>query len=302
MSLGPDADEKTPYSEYDQSTHASFAMSIDVEDYFQVWAFSDVIDRQSWDGFALRVAQSTQRSIDLFERTNTKATFFCLGWVAERMPSMVKDIVAAGHELASHGFDHTKVFEQTQKEFHEDVSKTKAILEDIAGVRVRGFRAAGFSIDHRTPWAHDILKKTGHDYSSSSHPIKHDHYGDPNAPAGVHLPSPDGVIELPVATSNILGRRVTCAGGGWFRAAPYLFSRSLLMQSRKNRTGPTIFYFHPWEIDPDQPRIRAAGAGRKFRHYLNLGKNEKKLEQLMRDFPWDRIDRCLDGLPQKQVA
>ena len=273
-----------------------FAMSIDVEDYFQVWAFSDVISRESWDGYALRVEASTRRAIDLFARTNSKATFFCLGWVAEKCPSLIQAIVDNGHELASHGYDHTKVFDQTSEEFRADVAKTKKILENIAGIEVRGFRAAGFSIDQRTPWAHDVLAEEGYAYSSSSHPISHDHYGDPDAPTGPYFPTKSGVLELPVATSTVMKHRVTCAGGGWFRAAPYAMTRGLLNKSRRQRQGPTIFYFHPWEIDPDQPRINTASRARKFRHYLNLNTNEKKLERLLTDFSWGRIDQSATEL------
>lgn len=274
-------------------------MSIDVEDYFQVWAFSDVIKRESWDGYALRVEDTTRRAIDLFARTETKATFFCLGWVAERFPALMRDIVNGGHELASHGYDHTKVFDQSREDFRDDITKTKKILEDIAGVKVGGFRAAGFSIDRRTPWAHDVMAEVGYEYSSSSHPIAHDHYGDPDAPTGPHFPSSDGVMELPVATTTVLNRRVTCAGGGWFRATPYAASRHLLKKSRGDLEGPSIFYFHPWEIDPDQPKIKSAARGRKFRHYLHLSSNEKKLERLMSDFSWGRIDQYYDGLQQR---
>jgi len=302
MSLMPTADEVSPGSKAQEIEACAFAMSIDIEDYFQVWAFSNVIERQSWDGFPLRVEQTTKRSLELFSRTNTKATFFCLGWVAERMPSLIREIVGEGHELASHGYDHTKVFNQSKDEFRADISKTKSILEDISGVEIRGFRAAGFSVDQRTPWAHDILKETGHQYSSSSHPIKHDHYGDPNAPIGSHYPSVNGVMELPVATTNVFGRRVTCAGGGWFRATPYPLSKALLIRSKENRVGPPIFYFHPWEIDPEQPRIDSASRGKKFRHYLNLDKNERKLEQLLNDFSWGRIDQFYDALTAERAA
>ena len=293
----PAQNPSTPKGEYHD-----FAMSIDVEDYFQVWAFSDVISRQSWEGYALRVEQTTRRAMDLFERTETKATFFCLGWVAERFPALMRDIVGNGHELASHGYDHTKVFDQTRDEFRDDITKTRKILEGITGVEIRGFRAAGFSIDSRTPWAHDLLAEAGYAYSSSSHPIAHDHYGDPNAPTGPHFPSSDGVFELPVATATFMNKRVTCAGGGWFRATPYMASRRLLKKSREEINGPSIFYFHPWEIDPDQPRINSASRGRKFRHYLNLSGNERKLERLMREFSWNRIDQCYDRLIQTYEA
>ncbi len=270
---------------------ARFAMSVDVEDYFQVWAFSSVIDRSSWDGYALRVDAVTRRVLDLFDRRGAKATFFTLGWVAERAPALIRDIVARGHELASHGYDHTKVFDQTPDEFRADLLKTKSILEDAGGVEVQGFRAAGFSIDKRTPWAHEILNQTGHAYSSSSHPIAHDHYGDPHAPRVPYHAS--GVIEAPVATTEILGRRMSCAGGGWFRAAPYALSSALIGRASRTLEGPTIFYFHPWEIDADQPRIENAPAKSKLRHYLNLDRMEGKLDRLLGAFRWERIDETL---------
>ena len=270
---------------------AGCALSVDVEDYFQVWAFSSVIPRQSWDQFELRAVRSTERLLDLFDRRGAKATFFILGWVGERAPELVRQIADRGHEVASHGYDHTKVFDQTAEEFRADLLKTKAILEDASGVRVSGFRAAGFSIDARTPWAHTILRETGHLYSSSSHPIAHDHYGDPNASRAPELR--DGVIEAPVAVAEVLGRRVSCGGGGWFRATPYPLARHLFARARATIGGPAIFYLHPWEVDPDQPRIEAAPLRSRFRHYLNLDAMEKKLDRLLTDFEFTRIDTLL---------
>ena len=277
-----------------------FAMSVDVEDYYQVWAFSDVIERSSWDAQPSRVDAATRRVLDLFDRHRAKATFFVLGWVAERAPDLIRDIVARGHELASHGYDHRKVFDQSPEMFREDVVRTKTILEDIAGVAVTGFRAAGFSIDRRTPWAYEILAEAGHHYSSSSHPIAHDHYGDPGGPRSPRLLG--GVIEAPVATADFLGRRVSCAGGGWFRAAPYAMSALLLKKAAASIDGPAIFYFHPWEIDADQPRIADASAKSKFRHYLNLDRMQGKLERLLGEFHWGRIDEAIALEPLRVVA
>lgn len=270
---------------------ARFAMSVDVEDYFQVWAFSGVVRRDDWDGYALRAEDNTRRLLDLFDQHGAKATFFTLGWVGERTPALMRDIAARGHEVASHGYDHKKVFDQTPEEFRADLLKTKKILEDASGVWVRGFRAAGFSIDARTPWAHAVIGETGHDYSSSSHPIAHDHYGDPDAPRGPHRAG--GVIEAPVATAEILGRRVSCAGGGWFRAAPYALSKRLLDRASATLGGPAIFYLHPWEIDPGQPRIAAAPWKSKLRHYVNLGVMEQKLARLLAAYSWTRVDEAL---------
>ena len=269
-------------------------MSVDVEDYFQVWAFSGVIDRASWDAFPLRVGETTRRCLDLFDAHDVKATFFTLGWVAEREPGLVRDIVARGHELASHGYDHTKVNDQSREEFRADVRKTKALLEDLSGVEVKGYRAAGFSIGPETPWAHDVLAEAGHAYSSSTHPIAHDHYGDPTAPQTPFRPLAGApLIEAPVATATMFGRRVSAAGGGWFRASPLAASKMLLRRAAAALDGPAIFYFHPWEIDPDQPRIDGASMKASLRHYLNLGRMEGKLSNVLAAFPWRRIDDTL---------
>ncbi len=270
-------------------------MSVDVEDYFQVWAFSGVVERSSWGARPSRVDAATRRVLDLFDRHEAKATFFVLGWVAERAPALVREIVSRGHELASHGYDHRKVFDQTPEMFRDDVVRTKTMLEDIAGVAVAGYRAAGFSIDRRTPWAYEVLAGAGHLYSSSSHPIAHDHYGDPGAPRSPHVAN--AVIEAPVATADFLWRRVSCAGGGWFRASPYVLSSLLLRKAAASIDGPAIFYFHPWEIDAEQPRIADASAKSRFRHYLNLDRMEEKLERLLGDFRWGRIDEALDLRP-----
>jgi len=285
----------TPASKDPASNGAqTYALSVDVEDYFQVWAFSDVISRKSWDGFQLRAGDSTRACLDLFDRHNAKATFFTLGWVAQRDAALVREIVRRGHELASHGYDHTKVTAQTRSEFHEDAGRTKKLLEDLSGAEVAGYRAAGFSLDATTPWAHEVLEELGYRYSSSTHPIAHDHYGDKNASRDVYQPVPGSAfIEAPVATVDIMGKRVTSAGGGWFRASPYFLSRQLLHRASRTLKGPAIFYFHPWEIDRDQPRVERASLKSKFRHYLNLGQMERKLDRLLRDFDWRRIDHSL---------
>ncbi|MEZ5915022.1 MAG: DUF3473 domain-containing protein [Parvularculaceae bacterium] len=279
----------------------AFAMSVDVEDYFQVWAFSDVVPRADWDRFELRVEETTRRVLDLFDRRSAKATFFLLGWIAERAPGLVREIAARGHEIAAHGYDHVKAFNQSRSEFSADVKKTKRILEDISGEAVRGYRAAGFSIDARAPFAYEALCDAGYAYSSSSHPIAHDHYGDPHAPRAAHRIN--GVIEAPVATAELLGVRMSAAGGGWFRASPYALSRLLISRASKSMDGPVIFYFHPWEIDPDQPRIANASARSRIRHYLNLAQMEGKIERLLGDFQWGRVDRALGivGAAEVQV-
>ncbi|WOI52523.1 XrtA system polysaccharide deacetylase [Parvularcula sp. LCG005] len=263
------------------------AMSVDVEDWFQVWALSSVIERADWENYALRVHDTTSRILDLFDRHDVKATFFVLGWVAERCPETIRALASAGHEIASHGYDHTKVFDQMPDEFRADVIRTKSILEDVTGVPIRGYRAAGFSMDGRTPHAHRILGETGHSYSSSSHPIAHDHYGDPNAPMGPY--AADRITEIPVAVVEMMGRRQTCAGGGWFRAMPYAASQYMWRAlERSGRNG--VFYFHPWEIDPGQPKVAGLPLKSRLRHRLNLQHMETKLERLVGDFSWGRID------------
>ncbi|MEO1252517.1 MAG: XrtA system polysaccharide deacetylase [Pseudomonadota bacterium] len=273
----------------------AFAMSVDVEDYFHVWAFSDVIKPAYWDGFALRVEASTRAALRLFDEHQVKATFFILGWVAERAPGLVREIAAAGHEIGSHGCNHEKLGALGRKGFEADARRSKALLEDIAGAPVRGFRAPGFSVDKaKTPWAHEVLARAGYAYSSSTHPIAHDHYGDPHAPRSPYRPIAGAdLLEAPVATAQAFGRRISCAGGGWFRAAPYAMSSALLERARAQLDGPPIFYFHPWELDADQPRIAGASAKSKLRHYLNLKSMPSKLGRLLAAKDWGRIDEAL---------
>lgn len=278
----------------------NFAMSVDVEDYFQVWAFASTVSRNSWEGFPMRVGETTRRCLDLMDARGVTATFFTLGWVAERDPALVREIVARGHEVGSHGYDHTKVNAQTPAAFLEDVRKTKAILEDISGKPVKGYRAAGFSINCDMPWAYEVLAESGHKYSSSTHPIAHDHYGDATASQEPFCPIRGcEFTEAPVATVNIFGKRVSTAGGGWFRASPLPVSKALLKRAANKLNGPVIFYFHPWEIDPDQPRMKRAPLKSQLRHYINLRKMEGKLSNIFEAYPWQRIDRALglDGAP-----
>jgi polysaccharide deacetylase family protein (PEP-CTERM system associated) len=266
------------------------AMSVDVEDWFQVQAFAGVIARDSWDGLERRVEGSTDRALALFDAADVKATFFTLGWVAERHPKLVRRIVAAGHELASHGFGHELVHVIGAERFRADVSRAKAVLEDVSGAAVLGYRAPTFSIAPRiAPWAHAVLAETGHAYSSSVFPVRHDLYGAPDAPRVAHRPDPNGVLELPMTTVRVGTRNLPCAGGGWFRMFPYaLFHAGL---SRVNDSGrPGIFYFHPWEIDPGQPRVAGAPLRSRIRHYTGLAAMEGKLARLLRAFRWGRMD------------
>ena len=266
------------------------AMTVDVEDYFQVQAFAHCIDRSDWTSFPSRVEANTNRILDQFAAAGVAATFFTLGWVAQRCPALIRRIVEDGHELASHGWDHTRVDRQDPESFRSDIRRTRALLEDIGGASVTGYRAATFSIGARNLWAFPILRQEGYRYSSSINPIRHDLYGMPDAPRVPFRPDPDGVIELPMTTLRLGGRNWPCSGGGYFRLLPTALYRAGL--ARINRAGqPGIFYFHPWEIDPAQPRIRNAGWKSRLRHYTNLSRMAGDLDHLLRDFGWDRMDR-----------
>lgn len=267
------------------------AMSVDVEDYFQVSAFEQHVPRSAWDSTPLRVEANVERILALFEQRNVKATFFTLGWVAERHPEMVRRIVAAGHELASHGWQHIRVNTQQPAAFREDVTRTKALLEDLGGVPVTGYRAASYSIGAGNLWALDVLADAGYSYSSSIAPIKHDLYGMPEAPRFAFAAAGGRLTEIPVTTLTLAGRNINCGGGGWFRLFPYGFSRWALRRINRQEGESGLFYFHPWEIDPEQPRPEGLPARTRFRHYLNLGRMEQRLQRLLGDFRWDRMDR-----------
>ncbi len=266
------------------------AMTVDVEDYFQVQAFAHCIDRKDWDAFPRRVDLNTNRILDQFEAAGVKATFFTLGWVAERFPELIRRIVADGHELASHGWDHTRVDSQDPETFRADIRRTRALLEDTGGVRVTGYRAATFSIGARNLWAFPILRQEGYIYSSSINPIHHDLYGMPGAPRVPFRPDTDGVMEIPMTTVRLLGRNWPCSGGGYFRLLPTMLYRTGLVRVNDHDRQPGIFYFHPWEIDADQPRIPNAGWKSRLRHYTNLDRMAGDLDKLLRDFAWDRMD------------
>lgn len=266
------------------------AMSVDVEDWFQVQAFAGAIDRSAWEQLPRRVEANTERILALFGEAGVSATFFTLGWVAERHPALIRRIVAAGHELASHGYGHELVHAIGPEAFRADLRRAKAVLEETGGVPVIGYRAPTFSIGRRSaPWAHAVLAEEGHRYSSSIFPVKHDLYGEPDAPRAPHRPDPSGVIELPMTTVRVGSRNLPCAGGGWFRLVPYALFRAGLR--RVNAEGTSgLFYFHPWEVDPDQPRV-AAGRLARFRHYVGLAAMEGRVARLLRDFAWGRMDQ-----------
>jgi polysaccharide deacetylase family protein (PEP-CTERM system associated) len=266
------------------------AMTIDVEDYFQVEAFASTIDRKDWERLPARVARNTERLLDILAEAETEATFFVLGWIARRHPALVKRIAAAGHELASHGSDHVRVNSQSHEVFRADVRQSKHILEDLGGVPVLGYRAPTFSIGRDSSWAHGILREEGFQYSSSVYPIRHDLYGTAGAPRTVFAPLP-GLIEVPLTAVRVLGIDVPASGGGFFRLFPYSLTRRLLAHANRANCSPAVFYIHPWEIDPGQPRQRQAPLLSRFRHYLNLGRTEARLRRLLRDFAWGRMDQ-----------
>jgi polysaccharide deacetylase family protein (PEP-CTERM system associated) len=266
------------------------ALTVDVEEYFQVAAFERTIPRAAWDTSESRVEYNTGRVLDLFAAHGVRATFFVLGWVAERHPALVRRIVAEGHELASHGYDHTRLHQFTPGQFREDVTRTRGILEDIGGVTVRGYRAPSYSINARNLWALDVLLETGHVYSSSIYPIQHDLYGMPEAPRFPFRFRPDGILEVPVTTVRFGERNYPCGGGGYFRLLPYAGFRWMLHRVNTVDRQPGLFYFHPWEVDPDQPRVAGAPLKSRFRHYLNLESMHDRLQRLLGDFAWGRMD------------
>ena len=267
------------------------ALSVDVEDWFHVGAFERTISRSSWDGLTHRVERNTDAVLALFGEAGVSATFFTLGWVAERYPALMRRIAEAGHEVASHGYDHARVFTLGPEAFCADLRRSRALLEDASGQRVIGYRAPSFSIDHRTPWAHTILAEEGYRYSSSVAPIRHDHYGWPESPRFAWRPvAGSDLLELPVTTAEFGGRRLAAGGGGFFRLLPYGFSRWAIRQVNAREKQPAIIYFHPWEIDPDQPRVAGAPLRSRLRHYSNLSVMADKLRRLTADFSWTRVD------------
>jgi polysaccharide deacetylase family protein (PEP-CTERM system associated) len=268
------------------------AMTCDVEDYFQVSAFAPYIDRASWPARECRVEANIDRILGVFAAGDVKATFFTLGWIAERYPEMVKRIVAEGHELASHGYGHLRASDQTRAEFDQDIRSSKALLEDLGGQEVVGYRAPSFSIGEGNLWALEALTEAGYRYSSSIYPIKHDHYGMPSAPRFAFYPNgPDGLLEVPITTAMMMGKKLPAGGGGYFRLLPYALSKWMMEKVNREDREPTLFYFHPWELDPGQPRPEGLDAKSRFRHYINIDRMESRLAALTRDFAWDRMDR-----------
>jgi polysaccharide deacetylase family protein (PEP-CTERM system associated) len=267
------------------------AMTVDVEDYFQVSAFESVIEKKDWNSMSLRVGDNTNRLLDLFAKNNVKSTFFTLGWVAQRCPNVIKRIVDEGHELASHGLEHRRATMMTVEEFREDVRLSKDILENIGGVKVKGYRAPSFSINESNIWAYDILKELGFTYSSSTYPINHDLYGVPKWPRFKYQLD-NGLIEIPIPTIRKKEANIGIGGGGYFRLYPYWLSKRRICEFMKIEEKPYSFYFHPWEIDALQPRIENAPWKSKIRHYINLSQMERKVERLLNDFSWTTMQNA----------
>lgn len=265
------------------------ALTIDVEDYFQVAAFAPVIPRGEWEHYPCRIERNVDRILALLAEKDARGTFFTLGWIAERYPQMVRRIVHAGHELASHGYAHQRASDMNLAEFRDDVVRAKSLLEDLSGSEVKGYRAPSFSIGKQNWWALEALSKAGYRYSSSIYPIQHDHYGVPDAPRFAFRPN-EGLLELPITTVTALWRNWPAGGGGYFRLFPYALSRFLLQRVNAKDRQPCIFYFHPWEIDFEQPRPIGIGLKTRFRHYVNLKRMEQRLHRLLDDFKWERMD------------
>ena len=276
------------------------ALTIDVEDYFQVSAFAPYIERSQWESRPCRAEANVDRILDMLNEYKVRATFFTLGWIAERYPQIVHRIVAGGHELASHGYGHERASDLSEAAFFADISTAKKLLEDISGQSVKGYRAPSFSIGKSNLWAFDCLAQAGYRYSSSIYPIRHDHYGMPDAPRFAHSVR-DGLLEIPVTTVSFFERNWPASGGGYFRLLPYALSRWLLRQVNHKDRRPAIFYFHPWEIDADQPRVPGINRKTRFRHYVNLRHTEARIRRLLEDFSWGRMDEIfLSG--QSEIA
>lgn len=274
------------------------AITVDVEDYFHVEAFANHIERDTWGEREVRVVANTHRLLDMFEQYQVCGTFFVLGWVAERFPQLVKDIAARGHEVACHGYSHRLVYKQSRQEFLEETQRAQRILEDLTGTPVLGYRAASYSIVNKSIWALDVLSDLGFQYDSSIFPVRHDNYGIPDAKTEpyVHATANGrGIVEFPLTTKDVFGYRLPVAGGGYFRLFPYALTRAALRSINRRERRPFIFYLHPWEIDPEQPRVEASWFSR-FRHYNNLEKCESRLRGLLEEFEFTSAWNVLSDL------
>ena len=270
------------------------AMTIDVEDYFQVSAFDEVVSRESWEDMPSRVVANTKRLLEIFDSAGIKATFFMLGWVADRNPALVSEIAAAGHELASHGYGHRLVYDQSRDAFREDVRRAKGVIETLGGQPVRGYRAPSYSITKKSLWALDVLAEEGYSYDASIFPIRHDRYGIPDAPRHPYVVGNNGhpLTEAPPSTVRVAGTNLPIAGGGYFRLLPYWWTRWGIAQLNEKEKRPAIFYLHPWEIDPAQPRLDASALSR-FRHYRNLDQTLPRLTRLLAEFKFGTLAEVL---------
>ena len=275
------------------------ALTIDVEDYFQVSAFAPHIPRSEWPIRECRVERNVASILAMLDDHDTKATFFTLGWIAERYPGVVREIVANGHELASHGYGHERASDQTPDSFYADINVAKLLLEDLSGCEVRGYRAPSFSIGEQNLWAFECLERAGYHYSSSIYPIQHDHYGMPDSPRFAYEVKP-GLIEVPVTTLRLRGRNLPSSGGGYFRLLPYALSRWMIRRVNEQDGQSAVFYFHPWEIDAEQPRVPGIDAKSRFRHYVNLRHTLGRIDRLLGDFRWGRMDEIF--LPPSGAA
>ena len=265
------------------------ALTIDVEDYFQVSALAPHFPKDCWNDTPCRVERNVHRILELMHKSGAKGTFFTLGWIAERYPKLIRLIALEGHEIASHGYGHERASEQSPEAFLADIRLAKVVLEDIAGCEVRGYRAPSFSVGLSNPWAHDCIASAGYAYSSSVYPVKHDHYGVPDAPRFPYVVGKN-LVEIPISTVRRFGRNWPVGGGGYFRLLPYQLSAWGIRQVNEDDHKPAIFYFHPWEIDPEQPVVREASAKTRFRHYVNLARTEARLVKLLQEFAWGRMD------------
>jgi polysaccharide deacetylase family protein (PEP-CTERM system associated) len=265
------------------------ALTIDVEDYFQVSALAPHFPRSEWENQTCRIERNVELILELLGEADVKATFFTLGWIAERYPQLVRRIADQGHEVASHGYAHHRATEQTEQQFAADIELAKAVLEDVAGQQVTGYRAPSFSVGPKNLWAFDAIAQAGYRYSSSVYPIRHDHYGAPDFPRFAHEVR-EGLLELPVSTLRLLAMNLPAGGGGYFRLMPYSLTRSVLRWVNTRDRQPAIFYFHPWELDPEQPRVKAASPKTRFRHYVNLRHMRGRIRRLLHDFHWGRVD------------
>jgi len=278
------------------------ALTVDVEDYFQVSAFADRVCRKDWDKYECRVEANTDRLLSIFDEANVRGTFFILGWIAERYPTLVRRIAAGGHEIASHGYWHQLVYDLTPEEFAKDIVDSREAIHNACGVEVTAYRAPSFSIVPRSRWALDILAEQDFTVDSSIFPIAgHDRYGDPDAPQGIHtIETKHGTITEFPPTAGHIGKFPIPIGGGYFRFFPLSFTRFAINQVRK-KTGPAMFYIHPWEIDPDQPRIQGVSRKCRFRHYVGLKQTEAKLHCLLKNFVFSPISQLVLSLQMSNL-